>query len=144
MGGGDKLRNLPNCSLIQRRSIMLDKRQNENFEIEQATNNSTERYEPTTRETEGGHKRWTPKCLGPDDQCFQYGRTVHLRLGKFGPFVCSLEANGSFTNRTASLRRAGICPTQITLERAIRLLDKIDAYRLKKIARSSRRRRDMT
>ena len=117
-------------------------RKDKNFETEQATNNSPERYEPTTWETESGTKRWIPKCLGPDDQCFQYGRTVHIRLGKFGPFVCSLEANGSFTTRTASLRRARICPSQITLELAIRLLDKIDAYRLRKITRNSCRRSD--
>lgn len=119
---------------------MREKKINNDFEIELATNkNNIERCEPTKCRTERNHLR----CLGPDDQYFQYGRTVHLRQGKFGPFVCSLEANGSFTNRTASLRRAGICHCQITLERAIRLLDKIDAYRLRKITRSSRRRRDI-
>lgn len=114
-----------------------------NYEIELSANKNIERYEETTLETESGRGRWMPKCLGPDDQCFQYGRTVHLRLGKFGPFVYSLEANGSFTNRTASLRRAGICPSQITLDLAIRLLDKIDAYRLRKIYGNILRHRDI-
>ena len=108
-------------------------RKDKNFEIEQATNKNLEICEPTKREPEENNEIWTPRSLGPDDQCFQYGRTVHLRRGKHGHFVYSQEADGSFTYRTASLERNGIHHSQITLEGAISLLDKIDAYRLKKI-----------
>lgn len=111
---------------------MPEKKRNNDFEIELATSKNIERYEPTKWVTERNRRRGTLRCLGPDDQCFQYGRTVHLCFGKFGHFVSSREANGSLTNRTASLKLAGISPSQITLEVAIRLLDKIDAYRFKK------------
>lgn len=119
-------------------------RRPKNFKIELATNkNNIERYEPAKWKTERHRRRGTLRCLGLDDQHFHYGRTVHLCLGKFGHFVSSREANGSLTSRTASLELAGICHSQITLELAIRLLDKIDAYRLKKITRSRHRRRDI-
>lgn len=123
---------------------MREKNRNNDFEVELATNkNNIERCEPTKWKTERHRRRGTLRCLGPDDQHFHYGRTVHLCLGKFGHFVSSREANGSLTSRTASLELAGICHSQITLELAIRLLDKIDADFFRRMAGSSRRRRDI-
>ena len=119
---------------------MLDKRQNRNFEIEQATNKNIEIYEETRIWSD--RVRWTGTVcyLGPDRQ---HGRQVYLCFGTYRYFVSSREANGLLTYRTASLELAGICPLRITLETAIRLMDEIDADYFRKIAGSSRKRRDV-
>ena len=140
MGGGDKLRHLLNYFLIQRRNIMLDKRQNKNFEIELVKRMRIERYEETRIWSD--RVRWTGTVcyLGPDRQ---HGRQVYLCFGPYRYFVSSREANGRLTYRTASLELAGICPSRITLETAIRLMDEIDADYFRKIAGSNRKRRDI-
>lgn len=115
-------------------------KRDKNFEIEKAINENIEKYEDTRKWSVKRRRAGTLCRLGPDRQ---QGRQVYLCLGPYGYFVSSRESYGCLTNRTASLKLAGICPTQITLDLAIRLLDKIDAYRLRKIARSSRRRSDI-
>ena len=119
---------------------MEEKKKDNNFEIEQATNKNIERYEPTRKWSV--KRRWSGTLcrLGPDSQ---RGRHVYLCLGPYGYFVSSRKSYGRLTNRTASLKLAGIRPSQITLELAIWLLDKIDAYRLRKIAERNRGRSDV-
>lgn len=80
-----------------------------------------------------------PRCLGED---YQQGRYVFLRYGRFGHFVASQEWSGYhwiYTYRTASLDLEGIHPDEITLDLAIRLLDRQDAIRLRKTFNQSQR-----
>ena len=141
MGGGARLRHLLNHYPTTRRNIMLDKRQNRNFEIELVMSKRIERYEKTRICSVESHNSGTVRYLGPDRQ---HGRQVYLCFGEeYRYFVSSREANGSLTCRTASLDRAGICQTKIALETAIRLMDEIDADYFRKIAGSSRRRREI-
>lgn len=83
-----------------------------------------------------------PRCLGED---YQQGRYVFLRYGRFGYFVASQEWTGYhwiYTYRTASLDLEGIHPAEITLDLAIRLLDRQDAVRLRKIVNQSQRQKN--
>lgn len=85
----------------------------------------------------------TPRCLGED---YQQGRYVFLRYGRFGYFVASQEWTGYhwiYTYRTASLDLEGIHPAEITLDLAIRLLDRQDAIRLRKTVNQSQRHRNI-
>ena len=111
-----------------------------NFEIALATNKNIEKHEETRKWNDRKSRTGTVCYLGPDSQ---HGRHVYLCLGPYGYFVASRETDGCLTYRTASLKLAKICPSKITLELAIRLLDKIDAEHLRKIAGSSRRRSDI-
>ena len=113
----------------------------QNIEIELVMRIRIESCEETRTYNVENHDSGTIRCLGPDRQP---GRQVYLCFGEeYGYFVSSREANGSLTCRTASLEQAGICHSRITPEAAIRLMDKIDADYLRKIAGSSRRRRDI-
>ena len=85
----------------------------------------------------------TPRYLGED---YQQGRYVFLRYGRFGYFVASQEWTGYhwiYTYRTASLDLEGIHPAEITLDLAIRLLDRQDAIRLRKAVNQSQRHRNI-
>ena len=116
-------------------------KQNQNIEIELVKRMRIEGYEETRICSVESRNSGTVRYLGPDRQ---HGRHVYLCFGEeYGYFVSSREADGSLTCRTASLEQAGICPSRITLEAAIRLMDEIDADFLRKIAGSSRRRRDI-
>ena len=112
----------------------------QNIEIELVMRIRIEICEETRTYNVENHDSGTIRCLGPDRQP---GRHVYLNLGKHGYFVSSRESYGCLTYRTASLDREGICPSRITLGLAIRLMDEIDADFLRKIAGSSRRRRDI-
>ena len=102
---------------------MQNRIKNKNIEIELVMRIRIERCEETRTYNVENHDFGTIRCLGPDRQ---HGRRVYLCFGPYGYFVSSREADGSLTCRTASLKQAGIRPSQITLDLAIRLLDKID------------------
>ena len=115
-------------------------KQNQNIEIELVMSKRIEICEETRKWGFGNCNSGTVCCLGPDRQ---HGRYVYLCFGPHGYFVSSREADGCLTYRTASLELEGICTSRITLELAIRLMDKNDADFLRRIAGSSRRRRDI-
>lgn len=129
------------CKLTteEKGKIVKEKNKNKrNFDIELATNKSTERSNENSKWINRRHWTGTICCLGPDRQ---HGRRVYLCLGPDEYFVSSRETDGSLTYRAAPLE--GTCPSRITLELAIRLLDKKDADFLRVIAGSSRRRGDI-
>ena len=95
----------------------------QNIEIELVMRIRIEICEKTRTYNVENHDSGTIRCLGPDRQP---GRHVYLCFGTYGYFVSSREANGRLTYRTASLELAGICPSQITLDLAIGLMDEID------------------
>ena len=102
---------------------MQNRIKNQNFEIELVMRIRIERCEETRTYNVENHDSGTICCLGPDRQ---HGRRVYLCFGPYGYFVSSREADGCLTYRTASLDLAGICPSQITLDLAIDLMDEID------------------
>ena len=125
VGGGARLRHLSNHQPIRKEKNMKEKRQQEKKEI--LTDRTLQEGKTMTDKNRrwSGRRRWTGtiRYLGPDRQ---HGRRVYLCLGPYGYFVSSRKSYGCLTNRTASLKLAGIRPSKITLDLAIRLMDKID------------------
>lgn len=115
-------------------------KQNQNIEIELVMSKRIERCEETRICYVENRNPGTVCYLGPDRQ---HGRHVYLCFGPHKYFVSSREADGCLTYRTASLNLNGICPSRITLELAVRLMDEIDADFFRRMAGSSRRRRDI-